>query len=107
MDEYPEYDFYNSGEACDGKDRRGEEGRNGKGVSEGGLGRTRTEAWIKAIQPDRYKENKVKMESWALDVGTQHTVSRQKATGWPENHLHVKWCQSEWILTQMKCNGFQ
>lgn len=43
MDEYPEYDFYNSGEACDGKDRRGEEGRNGKGVSEEGLGRTRTE----------------------------------------------------------------
>lgn len=24
MDEYPEYDFYNSGEACDGRGERGE-----------------------------------------------------------------------------------
>lgn len=30
MNEYPEYDFY-SGEACDGKDRRGEERRGGLG----------------------------------------------------------------------------
>lgn len=30
MDEYPEYDFYNSGGACDGKDRRGEGGGMGK-----------------------------------------------------------------------------
>lgn len=45
MNEYPEYDFYNSGEACDGKDRRGEEGRTGKGGSEG-QGRTRREVWL-------------------------------------------------------------
>ena len=29
MDEYPEYDFYNSREECDGKKGRGEERRRG------------------------------------------------------------------------------
>lgn len=51
MDEYPEYDFYNSGEACDGKGRRGEvrrgqEDENEKGGREEGQDRTRREVWL-------------------------------------------------------------
>lgn len=39
MDEYPEYDFYNSGEECDGKREEGRGGEKGGAGGRAGEGR--------------------------------------------------------------------
>lgn len=51
MDEYPEYDFYNSREECDGK-----EGRGGEGRREGGDGKGRGEGQDREADRARRKE---------------------------------------------------
>lgn len=69
MDEYPEYDFYNSRETCNGK-RRGEERKRRMGKPDekkgkkGGMAHKKRGEWRKVPQQDRCKEKKkVKMES--------------------------------------------
>lgn len=49
MDEYPEYDFYNSGEACNGK-RRGEERKSRMGKPDEKKGKKGSMAHKKRIE---------------------------------------------------------
>lgn len=70
MDEYPEYDFYNSRKACDGKDRRGEgrgmgkeDRKKDKVGQEKKYGLWKERMKKKLYKQDRYKEKEVKMES--------------------------------------------
>lgn len=85
MDEYPEYDFYNSGEACDGKDRRGEERRGGIGKENQKKDKVGQEVWlIKREENEEKPYNKIgkkkkrlkwKVKLWML-AHSQETESR-------------------------------